>query len=369
MVLFFTSPIGLGHVTRDIAITKKIIELFNYDNFGFVTGSLAFDFLCRENIENFDNKLLTLNLYKPPQFKVKRGEIHDNSLWMINYLFYYYFSKKKLHRMFECNRDTNLMTHFFDLLISDEDFASLSYTKNLPKKKKRILITDILSTSFSKSIFFMKFEKILNDSMNNLIESSDCVIIPEYGDSKDNRFFVGPIVREISDTRTTLRQKFSLTKKTILITTGGTNAGRFLVRKALESISKLKNRDEYDLLISFPSDIKLPSSQQFPYVNLGFVNNMNEYIFASDLVVSLAGKSTIDECREYGIPGIFIPIKNHFEQEDRARNLGFAFDDIYKLDSLIEERLTAYTVDNQAIVSKNTGVSKSAKLIYSFLNN
>ncbi len=39
----------------------------------------------------------------------------------------------------------------------------------------------------------------------------------------------------------------------------------------------------------------------------------------------------------YGIPGIFIPIKNHFEQEDRAKSLGFKYEDIYKLDTLMEE--------------------------------
>ena len=39
-----------------------------------------------------------------------------------------------------------------------------------------------------------------------------------------------------------------------------------------------------------------------------------------DLVVSLAGRSTIDESRVYGTPGIFIPIKDHFEQEQNAKN-------------------------------------------------
>ena len=53
--------------------------------------------------------------------------------------------------------------------------------------------------------------------------------------------------------------------------------------------------------------------------NLGFVDNLHELIFAADLIISLAGKSTIDEANAYGTPGIFIPIKGHFEQEDNAR--------------------------------------------------
>lgn len=62
-------------------------------------------------------------------------------------------------------------------------------------------------------------------------------------------------------------------------------------------------------------------------------------VFAADLIISLAGKSTIDEARAYGTPGIFIPIKGHFEQEDNAREQGFVFEDIKKLDVLILEKL------------------------------
>ena len=62
-------------------------------------------------------------------------------------------------------------------------------------------------------------------------------------------------------------------------------------------------------------------------------------IFAADLLISLAGKSTIDEANAYGTPGIFIPIKGHFEQEDNAREEGFVFDDIKRLDVLILEKL------------------------------
>ena len=73
--------------------------------------------------------------------------------------------------------------------------------------------------------------------------------------------------------------------------------------------------------------------------NLGFIHNLHEIIYAADLIISLAGKSTIDEANAYGTPGIFIPIKGHFEQEDNARNEGFMFEDINRLDKLILEKL------------------------------
>ena len=57
------------------------------------------------------------------------------------------------------------------------------------------------------------------------------------------------------------------------------------------------------------------------------------------MLISLAGKSTIDEANAYGTPAIFIPIKDHFEQEDNAKEEGFVFDDVKRLDVLILEKL------------------------------
>ena len=66
-----------------------------------------------------------------------------------------------------------------------------------------------------------------------------------------------------------------------------------------------------------PTDIILPKmGSNCRYI--GIVGNGHEYIKACDLIISLAGKSTIDESMVYGTPGIFIPIKNHFEQEHQS---------------------------------------------------
>ena len=89
--------------------------------------------------------------------------------------------------------------------------------------------------------------------MCNLIKSSDCVIIPESGDNRDNLFYVGPIVREIRTTRDDLRKRFSFDKITILITTGGTSSGHYLIKRTVESFMRLRKRFDCDLVISFSS--------------------------------------------------------------------------------------------------------------------
>jgi UDP-N-acetylglucosamine--N-acetylmuramyl-(pentapeptide) pyrophosphoryl-undecaprenol N-acetylglucosamine transferase len=360
MILFFSSPIGLGHITRDIAIMDKIKKLYGYNDFGFVTGSTAFDVISKIKNSFYNDMMYTSNLYNPPNFSVIDGKLVHGFLWVLKYLYYYNNCKNHLKKFFYSGGCQNV---FPDLIVSDEDFASLRITKDLGIK--RVFVTDVLNTRFGKSFLFSRFERVLNHSMCNLIKSSECVILPEIGEDKDNFFYVGPIVREIYSTRGELRKKLSFDRTTVLVSTGGTDAGLHLLRKTIESFSRIKNNSEYEIVILSTRCIELPKSIKCRY--LGIVDNGHEFVQAADLVISLGGKSTIDESVVYGTPGIFIPIKNHFEQEHRASSVGFKYDDIFKLDGLIEEKLCGGR--NNGVKKVDNGVSKAAKIIRQILNN
>lgn len=309
---FFSSPIGLGHVTRDIAIAN------NFENIStnFVSGDGAAKIL-----KNLDFKVQ--DVYNPPSFIVENGTLKSPARWLWNYYQYYKDCKKISQKILQEDNPY--------LVISDEDFASLTVAQKI--KIPTILITDVLETRFTKGVASF-IEKRMNKSMQEIIKKCDIVILPENGDDEDNIRRVGPIVRQINYSREELRKKNSFEKKTIVISIGGTDTGLFLIEKALKSISKI-NQDIEVVLVSGPA-----ISKKFENVrNLGFVDNLHELIFAADLLISLAGKSTIDEANAYGTPGIFIPIKGHFEQEDNAREEGFVFDDIKRLDVLILEKL------------------------------
>lgn len=310
---FFSSPIGLGHVTRDIAIAN------NFENISikFVTGSGATKIL-----KNLDFKVE--DIYIPPQFIVENGMLKNSTRWLWNYYQYYKRCKKSAKKIIDVDSPR--------LVISDEDFASLTVAQN--KKIPTVLITDIVQTNFVNGITSF-IEKKMNKSMQVIMKKCDTVIIPENGPDEGNIRRVGPIVRQINFSREELRKKFSFDKKTIIVSIGGTDAGLFLIEKTLEAILKI-NQDVNAIVVSGPTLSKKFGDH---IRNLGFVSNLHEIIFAADVIVSLAGKSTIDEARAYGTPGIFIPIKGHFEQEDNAREEGFVFEDINKLDKLILEKL------------------------------
>ena len=228
--------------------------------------------------------------------------------------------------------------------------ASLIVAQNI--KIPTVLVTDVFETRFTKGIASF-IEKKMNKSMQGIIKKCDVVIFPGNGDDYDNVKMVGPIVRQINSTREELRRRFSFERKTILISIGGTSAGLFLIERALESISKI-NQELDIVLVSGPAVNKKYEKIR----NLGFVDNLHELVFAADVIISLAGKSTIDEAKAYGTPAIFIPIKGHFEQEDNAKELGFVFEDLDRLQELILEKL-----EEKRIQVNTTGAKTAAEII------
>lgn len=315
---FFCSPIGLGHATRDIAIA----QFFDKISSRFVTGRGAAELISEYGFS-------TIDVYDPPNFNVQNGVLQGSLKWLWKY-YQYYKDCKKIADEFVKNENPRLV-------VSDEDFASLTVAQQ--KKIPTILITDVLQTRFTKGIGSL-VEKKMNQAMREITRKCNTVIMPEFGQDQENIKRVGPIVRSTPHTREELRSKFSFTKKTIALSVGGTDAGKFLIQKTIEACSKLKGDLEL-VLVSGPS-LNLENKENIR--NLDFVNNLHEMIYASDLVISLAGKSTIDESKAYGTPGIFIPIKDHFEQEDNARQEGYSFQDIFRLESLIYEKLESKRV-------------------------
>ncbi|HEX5457935.1 MAG TPA: glycosyltransferase [Candidatus Nitrosotalea sp.] len=334
-LVFFSSPIGLGHATRDIAIAK------NLDNISkkFVSGGAASSILSQNGFDVDD-------LYIPPAFQVENGRLEQPLKWLFGYYSYYKRCKKISSQI--------LKTCQPRLVASDEDFASLVVAQEMGIKT--ILVTDILKTNFAKGIGTI-IERQMNKSMRNIIEKCDLVILPENGKNEDNIVRVGPIVRSTSQSREQLREKFTFDKKTIVVSIGGTDSGRFLIEEIIKIYSKI-NSDFELVIVSGPSfQMNHPNIR-----NLGFVNNLHEIIFAADLVISLAGKSTIDESRHYGTPGIFIPIKGHFEQEENAKEIGYTYNDISHLDKLILEK-----IDEKRNPQPLEGAKKASELVRNFL--
>lgn len=335
-IVIFSSPNGMGHVTRNYAI----IEGLQNASTKFVTGGSAAQYLkdAGANV----NKVID-----SPKFIVQKGQLEKPTRWLWKFYKYHQNCKEIYSSIIEQEKPY--------LVISDEDYASLVIAQK--QKIPTILITNILEIAFTRG-FGSILEKQMNRSMQDIRKKCDIVILPIEGHDRENLRYVGPIVRPINNSREELRKKFSFIKKTIVVSVGGTAAGDFLIEKVLEVYPNLK--DDIDLVIvSGPS---IDKNYGKNVRNFGFVNNLHEIIYAADLIISLAGSSTIDESKTFGTPGIFIPIKNHFEQVNNAQIEGFSHDDLNRLESLIIQK-----IDEKRSPQPNEGAQKAAEIIQSFL--
>jgi UDP-N-acetylglucosamine--N-acetylmuramyl-(pentapeptide) pyrophosphoryl-undecaprenol N-acetylglucosamine transferase len=312
-ILFFSSPIGLGHATRDLAIINQL----KIRSCKVFSGSSAIEFFHQNGIQAQD-------VYSPPKFDVINGKLEKSLKWLWSYYRYYKRCKEISSKIISNEKPR--------VIISDEDFASIAIAQE--RKIPNIIITDILETKFISG-FGGVVEKKMNKTMHEMLDKANRVIIPELGENQNNIIRTGPIVRKIQKNRDELRDILDFKKKTIVLCVGGTDAGIFLINQTIEAIKKI----QIDVDLVLVSGPKINKKFSDDVRNLGFVSNLHEIIFAADLVISLAGKSTIDESIVYGTPGIFIPIKGHFEQEDNAKEIGFNFEDVFNLENLIEEKL------------------------------
>ncbi len=71
----------------------------------------------------------------------------------------------------------------------------------------------------------------------------------------------------------------------------------------------------------------------------GFLPNLHDYVLASDLVITTAGKGTINEALAAGTPVIAIPPAGHAEAERNAAALGYRHEDVHRLKELIPAKL------------------------------
>lgn len=324
MLLFFTSPIGLGHASRDAAVAAHL------DDVVFVSGGPAVELLRERGFDVED-------VYKPPPFHVRGGRLRRRTLWLLSY--YRYYTKCK-------NLASRLIKQYEpEAVVADEDFAALAAAgTGVP----RILITDILESRFVGGPAGI-MERRMNGAMRRMMDECDAVILPQNGQDRSNLHMVGPVVRHIAHSRETLRTMLGMDKKTVLVTVGGTDAGRFL----LDAMEKVAAR-----LGDVADTVVVPG----PALGNGMVHNLHHMVMAADVVVSLAGRSTMDEAAAYGTPGIFIPISGHFEQEDNAAGCGYSHDDIHRLYDIILEKMA-----ERRCPSPSDGARRAARIIQSLI--
>jgi pimeloyl-ACP methyl ester carboxylesterase/predicted glycosyltransferase len=336
-ILYLSSPIGLGHGRRDIAVTRELRKLHQ----NLQVDWLAQDPVTRlleangENIHPLSSRLASESRH----IELESGE-HD------------------LHA-FQAFRsmDEVLVANFmvfqdvveggnYNLVIADEAWDIDHFWHEHPELKKAALawFTDFvgflpmasggeheafLTADYNAEMIEhierhpgVRDRAIFVGELQDVIPRSFGKDLPELRDWVPRHFdFAGYILGEHPQafgTRADLRQAlgYRSDQRICIVTVGGSGVGSHLIRRILQSWPMARARiPELRMIVVAGPRIDLQSLQAPDGVEVrAFVPNLDRHLAACDLALVQGGLTTCMELVAAGTPFIYFPLKNHFEQ-------------------------------------------------------
>lgn len=315
-ILYGVSPIGLGHATRTLVVVNELrragaeVRIFS--------GGKAAEFLAEEEA--------VANVVSDPVPHTVNGKMDRVALW---YIRSWYALRKTMPKTRQLVSDFRP-----DLVVCDEEFSGILAATEM--NVRRAFVTDELELGFASSWVAKKIEKRVSGWYENLQRSAGLVLIPDFGKDTDRVRYVGPIVRPVTaDPEETRRVHGIPPGRYIVLSLSGSGMGGHLFDETMAALSE-PGLSDVNLVVTGNRGARFKGGR---VLDLGLVRDNQNLVAAADLVVSTAGKSTIDEAASSGTPIITIPIKNHAEQERNAAALGYSFNDMHGLRRLVAEKI------------------------------
>lgn len=347
-VLFLTSPIGLGHVQRDLTIARELRTLEPDLSIDWFTVDPATTYLEREG-----EKVHPITRYlanESRHFEQVAGE-HDLSA---------FFALRTMDEIMVQNfmTFTDLMeAEHYDLVIGDEAWDVDYYYHENPELKRQpfVFLTDFvgcLPVEEDEREAFLCADRNADDLEHiarfpYLRDAAIFIGNPE--DVVEEHFGPGlPSIRRWTDEHfrysgytlpfdpasvadtAALRARlgYRQDEKLAIATVGGTSVGRHLLHKITEAFPVMK-REIPDLRLILVTGPRL-SQEPFPELPgmevRPYVHNLYEHLACCDLALVQGGLSTCMELVATRRPFLCFPLQHHFEQrihvQQRLRNYG-----------------------------------------------
>jgi pimeloyl-ACP methyl ester carboxylesterase/predicted glycosyltransferase len=335
--LYISSPIGLGHGRRDIAITRELRKLH---------PDLQVDWLAQDPV----TRLLEAN-----------GEgVHPLSTRLASESRHIELEsgEHELHAFQAIRRmDEVLIANFmifqdaveqggYDLVIADEAWDIDYYWHEHPELKKAKLawFTDFvgflpmesggdheafLTADYNAEMIEhverhsdVRDRAIFVGAPDDVIARSFGRDLPQMRDWVPRHFdFAGYIIGEHPDnfgSRAQLRQQLGYRpdERVCIVTVGGSGVGAHLIKRILQAYPMARARlpDLRMIVVAGPridtASLNAPDGVEVR----AFVPNLDRHLAACDLALVQGGLTTCMELTAAATPFIYFPLKNHFEQ-------------------------------------------------------
>jgi predicted glycosyltransferase len=335
--LYISSPIGLGHGRRDIAIARELRKLH---------ADLQIDWLAQDPVTRLldahDERIHPLSerlASESRHIELESGEHDLNAFQAIR------------------SMDEVLIANFmlfqsavdeggYDLVIADEAWDIDHYWHEHPELKKAKLawLTDfvgyvpmpengvpeaLLTTDYNaemighverhpsvrdRAIFVGRPEDVAPLSFGRDLPSMHDWV-PKHFDFADYVIGAHP---QTFGSREELRQRlgYRQDERVCIVTVGGSGVGTHLIRRILQSYPMAQARlPELRMILVAGPRIDPASLNAPPGVEVrAFVPDLDRHLAACDLALVQGGLTTCMELTAAGTPFLYFPLRNHFEQ-------------------------------------------------------
>ncbi len=336
-VLYLSSPIGLGHARRDLAVTRELRKLHPDMDVHWLAQDPVTRFLAanREQIHPASARLSNESAH----IEEESGEHDLNAFQAIR------------------NMDEILIKNFmvfqdavdednYDLVIADEAWDVDHYWHEHPELKRTQVawFTDFvgwvpipangpreafLTADYNAEMIAhvernpeVRDRAIFVGNPEDIIPHSFGPDLPEMRDWVPRHYdFAGYIIGQHPanfGSRAELRERFGYRdgEKVCIVTVGGSGVGAGLIRRILRAYPLAKHRiPELRMIIVTgprldPAQFNLPRGVEAR----AFVPDLDQHLAACDLALVQGGLTTTMELTAAGTPFLYFPLRNHFEQ-------------------------------------------------------
>jgi pimeloyl-ACP methyl ester carboxylesterase/UDP:flavonoid glycosyltransferase YjiC (YdhE family) len=397
-VLWLSSPIGLGHIQRDLAIARKLREIVPDATVDFLAADPADRVVHAWGERLHPATRLLLNESAHVEGWGGDHELHAfNAIWDMDEI---------MAANFMTFADVVEREHY-DLWVGDEGWDLDYFLHENPELKRApyVFITDFIgmlpmredpgSVEFKRAwdknaenIDHLRFHPDVRD-LSLMVGDEEDVLDREFGPGLPNMrrwacehfdfsgytyHFDPAAYRDKAALRAELG--FREGERVILVSVGGTRVGRNLLRKCADAFSLIADQvpDARMLLVAGPrlAAEELPGG---PRIDVrAFVPNLFRHHAAAHLAIVQGGLTTTMELAAFQTPFLYFPLRNHFEQNfhvaRRLDRLGAGVRMDYDRTSV--EELAAAIVDHldkpvRYLAAPAGGTDRAARMIANLL--
>jgi pimeloyl-ACP methyl ester carboxylesterase/predicted glycosyltransferase len=342
-VLYLSSPIGLGHARRDVAVARALREEH---------GDVQVEWLAQHPVTTF--------------LESSGEQVHPASAWLANESAHVESEAQEhdLHAFQAIRRmDEILVANFsvvqdlvdtgdYDLLIGDESWDVDHFWHENPELKRTAYawMTDfvgwlpmpdggererMLTADYNAEMIehVERFKRVRDRAIfvgdpEDIVPDDFGPGLPSIRDWTERHYdFTGYItgfdhvsLRDRAAVRRRLGQPIDV--PLVVVTVGGSGVGMALLRKVVDAFPRMRKEvDDLRLLVVAGPRVDPGDLPRHDGVDIrGYVANLPEHLAACDAAIVQGGLTTAMELVATGTPFLYFPLGHHFEQQRHVRH-------------------------------------------------